>query len=204
MIWGEKQKARSRKRKEGGGHMCHPTAAIEVSSVSFRVCCEQVWEREFVNACYQGGRWKWAGNKYSHQRPCRIVGRQGADRMLHHFLSFWICPLTPLPARLPLSPWRGLAQHESTVTKRNTQDIAVTWPAYFTLTHTHTATVCQPERFTWVCVYHIIHRVRKHQRCTVSKPVIHIFTAWFTGIKDVRPVTLNLSKHSTWLHTASV
>jgi len=149
LRWETKQEAG--KEREGGyvsSYSCHwgvfcLFSYLRRASVGERVC----------QCVLSGGRWKWASNKYSHQRPCRIVGRQGADRMLHHFLSFWICPLTPLPARLPLSPRRGLAQHESSHKAEHSGHCC-----RMVCSHTRTHRNSVP---TWVCVC-IINRLSKH------------------------------------------
>lgn len=157
--------------------MCHPTAAIEVSSVSFCVCGEQVWESEFVNACYQGG----GGSGPAINTAIR--GRAGlwADRgPTECFITSSHSEFVPsLRSPSPIITTERLSaarEHSHKAEHSGHTAIAVTWPAYFTHTQqqcAHLRVLCEG---LCVCVYHIIHRVHKHQRSTVSKPVIHIFT----------------------------
>lgn len=147
--------------------MCHPTAAIEVPSVSFCVC---VWESEFANAGYQrGGECGPAINTAIRGSAGLWADRGPTECFITSSHSEFVPSLrspSPIITTERLSTAR---EHSHKAEQLRTRTC--------THTGTHTATVCSPEGCmrVCVCVCHIIHRVRKHQQCTVSKPVIHIF-----------------------------
>lgn len=140
VIWGEKQKTRSRDGKKEGGHMCHPTAAIEVSSVSFCVCAEQVWESEFVNACYQRG----GGSGPAINTAIR--GRAGlwADRgPTECFITSSHSEFVPsLRSPSPIITTERLSTaREHTATERNSQDTQPLLSHGLLIPHTHSNSV---------------------------------------------------------------
>lgn len=130
--------------------MCHPTAAIEVSSVCYCVCGEQVWESEFVNACYQKG----GGSGPAINTAIR--GRAGlwADRgPTECFITSSHSEFVPsLRSPSPIITTERLSTaREHTVTKQNTQDTQplLSHGLLISLSHTHTYTQqqCPPEGF---------------------------------------------------------
>lgn len=149
--------------------MCHPTAAVEVSSVSF--CGEQVWDTEFVNACYQrGGGSGPAINTAIRGRAGLWADRGPTECFITSSHSEFV-PSLRSPSNI-ITTERLSTAREHTVTKRNTLDTQPLLSHGLLISHTHTQQQCAHLRVLCECVC----TISLHQQCTDSRPVIHIFT----------------------------
>ncbi len=99
--------------------MCHPTAAIEVSSVSF--CGEQVWESEFVNACYQRGGGSGPAINTAIRGRAGLWADSGPTECFIISSHSEFVPSLRSPSPI-ITTERLSTAREHTVTKRNTQD----------------------------------------------------------------------------------
>lgn len=135
--------ARKRKqlRRERGGLTCHLTAAHWSVFSHLGVCVEQVWEGEFVNACYQRGGGSGAAintairGRAGLRTP--IGSRQNASSLA---LIPNLYPSLCFPSPIITAERLSAARHRA-VRKRNAQDTQPLLSHGLLISHTHSQSV---------------------------------------------------------------